>query len=163
MPVLSFLVLDAIDDTGSSRDNLDDDPTDPPGEPEYAAEVDRCTALGKAMFRDLGLVLGNEVRLALFAGSRYRSATLFVGCPRPNPATPAVAGPTMPAFGTLEGGERGRLVRMGKLPGEDDMLSRAAFRARVGVNSSPGPELSDKIREDSRASTVSSSKWGSWR
>ena len=155
MPMLSLLVLDAIEAV-SSRDSLDDEPIEPPGEPDCAADVERCTVAGSAMLRDLGLVLGNEVRLALFAGRTKRSATLFVGCPRPRPATPAVAGPTMPALGTLVGGDRGRLVLIGRLPGDADKLSRAALRARVGVKS--GPELSDKMRDDSSASTVSNSK-----
>lgn len=110
--------------------------------------VDKGVALAR------GLVLGKDVRLELdaaFPGITNLSAILD-GAPVPifNPSPVRSLG-----------GDRGRLVRMERPPGDPEMLSRCGFRASVGVNS--GPVSNERNREDKSASTVSISKCGEVR
>lgn len=147
----------------SSREWREDEPIDPAElVPAACADIDRCTvpALGRGTLRDRGLVLGREVRLpaavGLLGGKTNLSATLVVvPAPRASPSALLSLSVRSP------GGERGRLVRMGRLPGDPEILSRCEVRARVGVNS--GPVSRDKKREESSASTVSISKWGAFK
>lgn len=108
-------------------------------------EVEPGPRGGSAIFRDRGLtVVGNgSCRCGLGptpgAGSTKRSAIAAVA----------------------EGGDRGRLVRIGRLPGEPECSCEAEVvtdvdsrvRARVGVNS--GPASSERKREERSDSSVS--------
>lgn len=70
--------------------------------------------------RERGLRLGNDVRLALgalvFPGRTKRSAKAAPP-PAPTAGLPLDPVASVIALGGLEGGERGRLVRKGRLPG----------------------------------------------
>lgn len=59
---------------------------------------------------------------------------------------------------TVDGGDRGKAVRRGRLPGGEVESSRCCFLIKVGVNS--GPSSSDKNREESSDSRSSNRKWG---
>lgn len=59
----------------------------------------------------------------------------------------------------LDGGDLGRAVRRGRLPGgEVEIESRCWFLIKVGVNS--GPSSNDKNREESSDSRSSNRNWG---
>lgn len=58
-----------------------------------------------------------------------------------------------------EGGDLGRAVRRGRLPGGEVVSeSRCCFLIKVGVKS--GPSSNDKNREESNDSRSSNRKWG---
>jgi hypothetical protein len=78
-------------------------------------------------------VLGKCVR-ALFVGGRTKRSAM------------------------VDGGDLGRAVRRGRLPGGEMESSRCWFLIKVGVNS--GPSSSDKNREESNDSRSSNRKWG---
>ena len=78
-------------------------------------------------------VLGKFVR-ALFAGGRTKRSAM------------------------ADGGDLGRAVRRGRLPGGEVESSRCWFFINVGVNS--GPSSNDRNREESSDSRSSNRKWG---
>lgn len=58
----------------------------------------------------------------------------------------------------LDGGDLGRAVRRGRLPGGEVDSSRCWFLINVGVNS--GPPSNDRNREESNDSRSSNRNWG---
>ena len=125
---------------------LDEDESDTPDAPMPAPERLRVT--GRGMLASLGLPPELPFTACVDESDVERPC-------------PCVAGGMTKRSATERGGERGREVRRGKLPGEAEMLSRCWFLTRVGVKS--GPSSRDNSREDKSDSTVSSRKSGTVR
>ncbi len=71
------------------------------------------------------------------------------------------AGAKMNCSATDRGGDRGKDVRRGRLPGELVIESRCLFLTRVGMNS--GPSSCDRNREESNDSRSTTWKFGEVR
>ena len=127
--------LDPIEPAPCREDDSSDSPDAEPAVPVPAFERRRTE--GNATFCIRGLLpptVGNEVVRELTGG-----------------------GMTKRSAADAEGGERGRDVRIGRLPGDVDSESRCWFLTNVGVKSCPS---SDRNLDDNKDSSASISKYG---
>ena len=125
-------------------DRLEDEVSEiPDAAPESRPEIVRGRSEGDRIRPPLlGLTL--RARVPPVLGALFRA--LFVGGRTKRSAM-------------ADGGDLGRAVRRGRLPGGEVVSeSRCWFLIRVGVNS--GPSSNDKNREESSDSRSSTRKWG---
>lgn len=127
--------LDAMEPAPCREDDSSDNPD---AEPAAAAPAfERRRTEGNATLCIRGLTpptVGNEVVRELTGGAMTKRSAA-----------------------DAEGGERGRDVRIGRLPGDVDKESRCWFLTSVGVKSCPS---SDRNLDDSKDSSASISKCG---